>query len=395
MANKGIYVSSRIPLEIWWKIFEEIFSSEGLFATTYDGDDWTRDSWNLMVTNKASFKSADEQRKILRSVCKVWRYLSDTVGRRLVPIELGKENELTPADLKAIQSTWRVYLNTGIPPGLTGSTVQWRVLRVSRFSAKEFQEISYPHLRRLELYLSRGPSIQYSPDGLVDSLKSFTNITWFRYLTNVNARHGHLLENDSGQTITLPNLQVLFYRGCGSFYLPFYRLVLPSLRYLTVCACIPAQLFPLRALISAYGETLYSLCVEAGSEDESHPVRDNLFDSDDSQYFPPWTLVPRLRELTVSGDLVLKFHLLPPAHPLRTFTAHVWRMRNLSSWIGSAENLKTVRLLSASLDADGSFVRTDVDNRLVIIDKEEMEDIEATRGIQIKTITSSDLAQNL
>ncbi|KAG8815517.1 hypothetical protein FRB91_008171 [Serendipita sp. 411] len=384
--------SSKIPLEILWKVFEEVFATEGLFATTYDGDDWTRDSRKLRFTDTESFKSCERQRRILRSVCKSWKYLSDTVGRRFVPLELYDSNgKYSITDIDSIANTWRLYVGTStkLPPGLSGATVQWRILRVAQDVAEDVAQISHPHLRRVEIYFSDEGDTSYAPDNLVGVLKSFVNITWLRYLTNTNARHGHCVKDDEGQTITLPHLQVLYYYGYGALHLPYYRLVLPCLRHLTIIAEISVDSFPLRHLIAAYGESLQSLYIHAVSSRRGHPRREELFPDYDPEYFPHWNYVPNLRELSLGEFMLLEYYHLPPGHPLRAFTAQVCKMGDLPAWMDSVENLRVLRMLRTERGSDGSLIRSDIG--APILSSEDLENLEAkaaAKGIVIEMFSN-------
>ncbi|KAG8818463.1 hypothetical protein FRC17_010829, partial [Serendipita sp. 399] len=161
MSDQSEPASSRIPLEIWWKVFEDMFSTEDLFATTYDGDDWGKDAKNLQCTDTKAFQNSEEQRKILRSVCKSWRHLSDTVGSRFVPLAMYYEDDKwSLPDIEAITNTWRLYLgnSTPLPQGLDGVTVQWRLLRIGQTNTKNLEQILRPHLRRLDFYLGGSDS---------------------------------------------------------------------------------------------------------------------------------------------------------------------------------------------------------------------------------------------
>ncbi|KAG8797780.1 hypothetical protein FRC17_007652, partial [Serendipita sp. 399] len=302
MGDQMEPASLRIPVEIWWKIFEDVFSLEDLFATTYDGDDWPKDAKKFQFTNIKSFKSAEEQRKILRAVCKSWRDLSDTVGCRFVPLAMYHEDDKwSITDVDSIANTWRLYLgnSTGVHPGLKGMTVQWRVLRITQGNALEIEQVSHPHLRRLDIYLGSQADVPYVPDKFISALKPFANITWLRYVTRSTARDGHCLKDDEGEKIVLPNVEVLHYYGYDGFYLPYYRLSLPSLRHLAIVGEIAADLFPLRRIIAAYGETLHSLHIHTTSSDSGHPEKDDLFPDEDPTYFPHWNYVPHLRDLSL------------------------------------------------------------------------------------------------
>ncbi|KAG8835433.1 hypothetical protein FRC17_003332 [Serendipita sp. 399] len=388
MSNPSKNVMKRVPPEVWWEIFEQVFSIEGLFTTTYQGNDWAGESAKLEVTDFESFQRADEQRRVLRSVCKLWKHLSDTVGRRLVPILLNNTEQCSSVTMDTLVNTWRVYIRSRVelPQSLVGMTVQWRVLRVFQGSSNEVEKVFHPHVRRLELLGSRS-RMPHAPDNLINTLKSYENITWFRFTTTSPGSFGHCLEDDGGERFTLPNLQVLFYRGTGAFHLPFYRLILPSLLHLTVSSSISIDLFPLQSLILAYGRTLRSLCISVSSR-SNYTARSNLFGIEEGEdgYFPRWDLVPRLQELTIEGSGALKFHPLPPTHPLRVFGAQIWSIRKVSSWINSANNLKVLKMLHTAREPDGTLVRTDTDDILLILDSEELEELEEkakSKGIQL------------
>ncbi|KAG8817616.1 hypothetical protein FRC17_011152 [Serendipita sp. 399] len=386
--------SSRVPVEVWWKIFQDVFSLEGLFATTYNGDDWPQTAAKLRYTYTSDFKAAEEQRKVLRSVCKVWRRLADSEGRRFVPVDLfGHAGSSAVTDRDSILTTWGLYCASVdiLSQDLSRVTAQWRVLRICQESAKGLEHVHHPHLRRLEMFLGRDDGVPYVPDDLVDALKSFTNITWVRYMTYTTGYRDVCLNDDEGERVTLPNLQVLYYYGTRSLHLPFYRLVLPSLRHLTIITRISAEIFPLRRIIAAYGETLHSLQIQASARSNGPPVPDDLFPLDDPGYFPHWNYVPHLRNLWIGESMILKYHLIPSNHPLRVFTAQMSEMDDLCSWIELARNLKRVgMLLTVRDESNGGLVGAY--NGLSILSCDDLKALEAkvaSRGIVLEVFKSS------
>ncbi|KAG8821818.1 hypothetical protein FRC17_009728 [Serendipita sp. 399] len=336
-------ISPSLPLEVWWKILEDVINSGNLFTTTYEGDDWPKDAKELRRPHIDGVKFAEEQRRNLRAVCKGWKHFTDTVGRKLVPLELcAKNGDWSAIAVAAIANVWRVYGGpfTIVPRELDGITAQWRALRIPQRLITDVRRISLPHLYRLEICIRRYNDA-YSPDRLIENLSHFPNITWLSLIIDHFFEWPPRSEVDE-EKVTLPNLQVLYFSGAGNVELPYYRLRLPSLRYLAIIGDECKDALMLHGLIEAYGHTICGLYINLplgyrGSTEQ-------YLDNDDRIKFPPWSLAPNLTELEVGHKLRLNFYPLPPLHPLRIFGAWVCGGGSLScwDWLKSAENLRVV-----------------------------------------------------
>ncbi|KAG8816779.1 hypothetical protein FRC17_000178, partial [Serendipita sp. 399] len=348
MATGGrISAVSRIPTEIWWEIIEEAVCSNFVFATTYNGAHWAR-AVESISAGWAEYLASERQRDILSRVCTSWKRFCDSIKNRFIHVAHIAGYDLEEQDV--ITKAWRVSLmddTNHILSRLTGKPVQWRVLDIHQRMAKHMRNIPHPHLRRLQLTYNCESVTLFESDNLVQVLKGFTNITWFRYRA-ITPQLDDCLSDDHGESIVLQHLQVLQYDGSGAFHFPYYRLILPSLRHLAIRAWIRIESFPLDKLAEAYGRSLQSLCLMSISADPIRP-------SPERPYFPVWAEFPHLCELSISAPILLNFHPLPLTHPLRVFAAQIWMIHDLLlSWFDS-DNLRVVRILHALRKSDGGL----------------------------------------
>ncbi|KAG8817617.1 hypothetical protein FRC17_011153 [Serendipita sp. 399] len=334
-------ISTNLPLEVWWKILEDVIDSGNLFTTTYEGDDWPKDAKELRRPHIDSVKFVEEQRRNLRAVCKGWKHFTDTVGRKFVPMELcAKNGDWSAITIVAIANGWRVYGGpfTTVPRELDGFTVQWRVLRIPQRLIKDVRRISLPHLYRLEICIRRYNDA-YSPDRLIENLAHFPNITWLSLIIDQFFESPPWSEVDE-EKVTLPNLQVLYFSSAGDVELPYHRLRLPSLRYLAITGDKCKDALMLHGLIEAYGYTICGLYINLPL---GHMGGMEMYHRHDDRFrFPSWILTSNLTELELGHKVGLNFDPLPPLHPLRIFGAWLWRegSPSLWDWLESAENLR-------------------------------------------------------
>jgi hypothetical protein len=73
----------RMPMEILWDIFDDLIDLPILFATTYTGNDWTRDAKVHMIRDGyTSYDNCEHQRKIIGSVCRLWQLWAKSRSHR-------------------------------------------------------------------------------------------------------------------------------------------------------------------------------------------------------------------------------------------------------------------------------------------------------------------------
>ncbi|KAG8857790.1 hypothetical protein FRB91_010781 [Serendipita sp. 411] len=203
---------------------------------------------------------------------------------------------------------------------------------------------THPHLRRLDLH-DRSQRLApwiFDANKLIYTMTAFLQITWFSYYksTSYIAMHGK-----EGPSITLPNLEVLQYHSIGVPCLPYRRLLLPTLRHLTIHITDVHNGYKSlwKSILLGYGSTLRSVSIDLNSTNYTGQF---LHKED----FPDWSQVPHLRYLKVTSFASLSFSLLPVTHPLRIFAAEIWDINNLFSCLDS-ENLQEIRMLSAIWDS--------------------------------------------
>ncbi|KAG8833542.1 hypothetical protein FRC17_010513 [Serendipita sp. 399] len=339
---------SKVPSEIWWKIFEYVVVPKNFVNIVYEGSDWIGDAKEMeQIKPNMQLKALRRQLIAISLVCRSWRSFADSFRCRFVALSPTPSNEpLTDAIFRA----HRVHLNvpaTSITR-MEGREVGWKAVGVTQENMSLLGKLRRPNLCRLEVLYLGDEQKHFEVDGFIAGLKSFTNITWLRYYTDTIIFDA-CRNDDGGERVTLPNLQVLHYQGVGAFHLPYYRLILPSLRHLFIFAhgFAHREYVPLRSIIAAYGSTLRSLFLEIVSGGQLGIPED--------PDFPDWTSVPHLEELAIDAPVVLKFPPLPLTHPLRVFAAQVWRIDDLLSWLDS-DSLNTVRMLHAKKNDDGSLV---------------------------------------
>ncbi|KAG8771306.1 hypothetical protein FRC20_003397 [Serendipita sp. 405] len=338
---------SRIPPEIWWKVFEYLIVPKHFLETVYEDNNWIVDAKEMeQMGPHRQMKEAKALVVTISLVCKTWKSFADSFSICLQEFGLEYSDNPTPETISKAQRVHILSLDA-ILPHIEEREVEWKAIGIRQEHAKQLEGVKRPNLRRLELHYSGDKNRDYQTDPFIESLKLFTNITWLRYYTGTIIFQA-CNEDDGGERITLPDLQVLHYQGVGAFHLPYYRLNLPSLRHLYIFAhgFANSRYIPLSSIITSYGSTLRSLYLEISSGGQ--------LGIPDDPSFPDWTKVPHLEELAVDAPVLLKFHPLPSTHPLRVFAAQVWRIDNLLSWLDS-DNLKVIRFLHALKKPDGSL----------------------------------------
>ncbi|KAG8845088.1 hypothetical protein FRB91_002080 [Serendipita sp. 411] len=348
MDHQTETIMSRIPPEIWWKVFECLIVPKNFLETVYEGNNWIADAKEMeQIGPFQQMKEAKALVVTISLVCKTWKSFADSFSNRLR--ELGQEYSGDPTP-QTIAIAQRVHIPSlhAIIPHIEGRNVEWKAVVMRQEHARRLESVKRPNLRRLELFYGGDENELFQANTLVEALKPSTNITWLRYYTGT-LDFDACNDDDEGERIVLPDLQVLHYQGVGAFHLPYYRLHLPSLRHLYIFAhgFANREFIPLNSLITTYGSTLRSLSLEI--------ISGGQLAIPDDQNFLDWINIPYLEELAIGAPVLLKFRPLPPTHPLRVFAAQVWRIDDLLSWLDS-NSLKVIRMLHAVKKPDGSLV---------------------------------------
>ncbi|KAG8754695.1 hypothetical protein FRC14_004832 [Serendipita sp. 396] len=330
MNNQPQYVISRIPPEIWLEIFDHAIVPKYLANERYDGDDWICYAAEAVgLSRYGRVKQAEKQRKHISLVCKSWNQIA--MSSKLLFL-LFRESTAKPRLETVMKARYAYAMSSlSIPMGLAGCEVAWRALRIAFGQViEQIRQVRCPNLRRLDIvYDSRQFDIS-DMDQLTETLEHFKDITWF----GCWADDAYLTLSDppeSGQRITLRNLQSIHCISSGELLFPYYRLDLPALRHIYISAR-PRGSFPLPQLVELYGKTLLSLYLDIQPRRGLDPF---IFD------FSGWESIPHLQELAIEVGVCMKFDPLPPTHPLRVFAANLLDVNDLSSWLES-ENLKEV-----------------------------------------------------
>jgi hypothetical protein len=214
------------------------------------------------------------------------------------------------------------------------------------------------------------PSSPLNLNLLLDVLSTFNGITWLDYETFVERREPVPIKDRS--PIVLPNLQVLWYKNRKTFKFPFSHLTLPSLQYLTIQIYECPTLVPLLDLLSCYRKTLRSFVAARFK----HRGGVSFID------FPPWDNFPKLEELVLDEQWVVRFQPLPPNHPLQILNAHFESLDTIPSLL-ERENLEEVILRRTRWTGEGGLVdESDVSMEKMDVDRllEHAND----RAIEIK-----------
>ncbi|KAG8760582.1 hypothetical protein FRC14_002584 [Serendipita sp. 396] len=341
------------PPEIWWSILEHTVGIGYLFADTIDGDVEAASPWDNSLGGHNYFRQFEKAKKqifILGLVCKSWKQCVDSIASRFLILKAPGNNKNW--DMEVITAAQIVYAVSYKPllPNLLEKLVQWRVLETTLDDAMEMRRIPHPNLRRLDLHdRYQKPVVPlFDANTLIYALSAFSQITWFSYYT---LSRYLAISGAEGPAMTFPNLRVLQYHSNGRPCLPYRRLILPSLRHLSIqISELDQGYYPLcKPILIGYGPTLRSISINVHS-------LGCLMYSDEGASFPDWSQVPQLRYLMFTAAISLIFQPLPRTHPLRVFAAEIWKIDDLHLWLDS-DNLREVRMLWAIWEPNGILVR--------------------------------------
>ncbi|PVF98410.1 hypothetical protein CPB86DRAFT_784855 [Serendipita vermifera] len=353
----------RVPTEIWWVILHEVIGQYNslFFSTTFDGSSWSeyssRKSFDLEEFRR---RCIEEQRKKIGSVCRSWQAFANSRRDLYVALKLDERGELSP-EIERASNARHVGLNhsgvcrkLAISPHVIGG-FNWEIVEINQRDVPELALIPLPHLRRLRMNTQRA----FLPNPFLDALNKFKDITWLEYETFC-LRESIPIDLRRAP-IVLPNLQVLRFKTGGTFgfplQLPFRRLALPSLRFLSLhMDGVPVQ-FPLTGLTDTllpYRQTLRSFNARVNGPTKSLPPIQ----------FVPWEDFSELEELAIDRPWTINFHPLPPKHPLRSLEAQHDSLDTMPSLL-RGENMEI--LLQGARWADDGGLRGE--NEEVIMDK--------------------------
>jgi hypothetical protein len=294
----------RTPQEIWWMILDEAIDVPLLFATTYEGSDWSRDAHICTHEEQdALYFDSEKQRKVISCVCRTWRIFAlSRVNRQI--LLLNHSSWLIETGPKARHVTlWDPKLNSSSLALEQGATLEWEVVRAYNSSLmKEFTSATLlPRLRRLQLWFYDGDP-RFS-----DLLRSFPNITWLDCLASFFFE----FPTPELDKLALPNLQVLRYECEDTFIFPLSGILLPSLRYLYIRFSIPITKIPLLDVLLFYSQSIGFVSIKSGAARKAQIIE-----------FPSWDQFPRLKELDLDRSWAVHFDPLPPSHPLQKLSAN-------------------------------------------------------------------------
>jgi hypothetical protein len=336
MTERCEPAAQRTPREIWWKILDEFIYGEDRFilSTTFQGKRWSDCSdWSMFRTYRVQLEHFEKRRKIIGSVCRSWykfscseRYV-DATPRTPHGVET---HEVIRKALTARRVTLVMpWCNKSKHPA-PAQGFNWEIAEISDDAAPLLASLPLPRLRRLRMICFNTSSpLDLNP--LLDVLSTFNSLTWLDYEAFVE--RGEPVPIKDRSPIVLPNLQVLWYKNRKTFRFPFSHLILPSLQYLTIQIYESSTLVPLLDLLSCYRKTLRSF-VAARFKHGSEVSFIN---------FPPWRDFPKLEELVLDEQWVVRFQPLPPNHPLQILDAHFRFLDTIVSLLEGV-NLQTVIL---------------------------------------------------
>jgi hypothetical protein len=350
----------RMPKELWWMILEEAIDVPLMFATTYEGNDWSNDAHTCLVATYPNdlYRDSEKKRKIIGSVCRSWQVFA--LYRKDRQFVLENKAPFPGTRLNAR----RVHLRVD-PEELhcaQGTILECEILASSHpLVITRFKELSLPRLRRLQLWFSEGDPHFF------DILHLFPNITWldceaaYREIPAVKA---------SWELPSLSNLQVLRYKCRISFIFPLCGILLPSLRYLYLHFFSHIDQVPILDILLFYSQSVQFIVVRRFSLRKVAPIIE----------FPSWTRFPRLKELELGRGWSIQFEALPPNHPLQKLSAQHETFDAIPSLL-EGKNMQKLTLQNAHWTTTGELMgRT-------VMDAErgaELWERAKVRGVQIK-----------
>jgi hypothetical protein len=355
----------KVPMEILWDIFDDLIDLPILFATTYTGDDWTRDAnVHMERDGYSSYDNCEHQRKIIGSVCRLWQLWAKLRSHRYVDIYhsyIAFEYDLDR--LRKARRVWFVEgeLSRKVQSAFPGG-VNWEVLCGHPSTIAGFPPIPCPNVRRVRLSATR--SSPFDTNIVLKILGQFSDITW------IELDGPYFPKKHSEEDIThviMPNLQVLYLTGVR-FQLPLSLMALPSLQYLAIHLGDYVNGVSLNDIILPYAQTLRSIIIRLYSWFHIETVQ-----------FPQWNELPRLEEFVISHQWPIKFDLIPQSHPLRKLVARHASFDALSSLLDT-ENMRKLFLTGAYwTESRGLRLNRDHSN---IQDVGALEEKAKTRGIR-------------
>jgi hypothetical protein len=144
---------NRIPNEIWWDIFDNLIEVPTYFATTYTGDNWTRDANQSMESNGFElYRSLETQRKLIGSVCRSWQLWARLRKDRNAHVAATKTS--VEHDLERAHKARRVWILPSSWPvvqPVLGGCVNWEILSAHPRLVANFPPISHSRIRRVRL----------------------------------------------------------------------------------------------------------------------------------------------------------------------------------------------------------------------------------------------------
>jgi hypothetical protein len=322
----------RMPMEILWDIFDDLIDLPILFATTYTGDDWTRDAKVHMIRDGySSYDNCEHQRKIIGSVCRLWQLWAKSRSHRSVDVY--DSDFAFEYDLERLRKACRICffegeLSSKVQSAFLGG-VDWEVLCGHPSTIVEFPPIPCPRVRRICLSATRVSP--FDTNIVLKILGRFSDITWIE-LDGPYLAIQHLEEDITH--VIMPNLQVLYLTNVF-FQLPLSRMALPSLQYLAIHLGRYINGVSLNDIILPYAQTLRSITIQLYSWHDIETVQ-----------FPQWNKLPRLEELVISHQWPIQFDLIPPGHPLKKLVARHASLDPLPSFLDT-RNMQILLLTGA------------------------------------------------
>jgi hypothetical protein len=363
----------RVPQELWWMILDEAIDIPLLFATTYEGNDWSNDACCYTIIDSlvegGEYEDSEKQRKIIGSVCRSWQVFAHRRKGRQIVLK-SHEQRFPETGSKACRII--LWGNPDEPLFAPGTSLEWEIFASHRsYLITRFANMPHPRLRRLQVWFSENNSHLY------DVLRSFPNITWLDF--QAWYRRGSVIETDSEPPV-LPNLQVLRYKCGGFLTFPLSGISIPSLRCLYLY--FPRYIFgiPLLDILLFYRQSIQSIGVKWS------PLKDKV----QSIKFPSWIQFPHLKELDLDQGWSIQFEPLPPNHPLQKLSAQHETFDVIPSLL-EGKSIQKLTLRSAHWTTTGELIgRTVMDAERAA----ELWERAKMRGIQFKVIEEGGKSQD-
>ncbi|PVF91776.1 hypothetical protein CPB86DRAFT_878317 [Serendipita vermifera] len=303
MDDGGDSAVQRTPEEVWWLILDEVIDEPLLFATIYEGNDWSNDA---PKSKRRLYERFEKQKKIIGSVCRSWQLFARSTRYRRVVLGYPKNLALDTTQKARYAFLCGPYAFKS--PSAQGLRVEWETLRLKNATIlpRVASTLSCPRLRRLELsYLDYDAN---AASRFADILGVFPGITWLECDICL-PQYARIIPVNQ-PPILLPKVEIFWCKCQHNGAFPLSNLILPSLRYLYIVFDASTVWIPLLDILRAYRHSIQSVVMKTTNNAYLEGI-----------IFPSWNDFPNLKEMQLHKAWSVIFEPLPSTHPLQKLGA--------------------------------------------------------------------------